>query len=266
MKNLKVFSKVLFVASAMLFSIGSASAQGGFFSAYSGNLYQKLTLHASLGLTGYNGDLAGPLEVSRYNSMMNPAFFVGASYRMTNNISLRYQIGTISLTVSDPVQAWQDRGVNGIRTTIIEPSLSLEFDLFSREDIDFNMYNFNVMLLAGVGVMGYYPYTTDTDQSLRADASRVAGTPNGFSVFAPAILGGLGLQYYITNQFCLSYEFIARFATNDFVDGIGPNNFGTANDIYFTASITAKYTLQPNMKRFNYQGYLKKMRKKRPLR
>jgi hypothetical protein len=185
-------------------------------------LSQGLGIELFTGLTNYQGDLRQrffTLQGSR------PAFGLGVTYDLNSHFTARVAAKTGTLGADDKLN--KDSAIYfrnlSFQTRLSDVEAVLMYRLFSDDRSRINLYGFG-----GVAVFRFNPYTYDQFgiqrylQPLGTEGQGLSGYPqsNLYSLTELSIPVGFALQYRLTPNVSLAWEFAFRKTFTDYIDDL----------------------------------------------
>ncbi len=183
---------------------------------------QYWTFDVMGGVAGYNGDLT---EKRLVMSRLRPALALNLKYNSNDLVNFRIGLGWARVMGHDKFN--NDPGlVNrnlSFYSDIFEASASVEINLL--DPFDYNTYPY---IFAGVGLFHFNPFAFDKDDKkvfLRPLSTEGQGLPDypdrkPYSKVQFCIPFGAGMKFISNEKWELSYEFIYRKTSTDYLDDV----------------------------------------------
>lgn len=226
--------------------------------------FTKWTVGGSVALAGLNSDIAAWSDIKNQNHFINPNLALHVNYRLTNFISLRYQLGFLRLS-ADPNEAWATEAVP-VRTNIVESMIGIRHDFVSRHRLETQSTRVNAYIGLTAGYLYFTPYAKSDGSNLRESVN------NAYTPLDGVYGGFFGIEYYVSQGLAIGLELNSRMSMTDWLDGASSSEagFSTSDDGYFTWGLRVAYTIPVGFKigggvhphHYNYQRHLKKARRR----
>jgi hypothetical protein len=182
-------------------------------------------VHSSVGLATYFGDLK---QKAKFIDQSSPAFNLGVSYDITDQILLRFDFSIMSLKGDDRFNARKDfieRNLN-FKTTLWETNFSVQYDFLNMNSED---YFLSPYVFAGFGLMHMNPWTYDRNgvkrflRGYHTEGQGLASYPERkeYSLFNFQIPFGAGIKYAINENVNVYFELAFRKLFTDYLDDVG---------------------------------------------
>lgn len=213
----------------------------------------KWELGLSAGPMIYQGDLApsiaGSFKEVSIGGMVSATRLLDRSFGLRTGLTLGELRGDDRKYGNE---AWRQARALRFRTTAVELSESLVYDLFGNND---NHLRFSPYVFAGVGY---------TFLRVRRDASRFDSTYFASAQGARVINGlradlardpprgvlvvpvGVGVRYVLTPAWSLNLEANYRFSETDYLDGFSRVGNDGRNDHYYSIMLGVLFKILPN--------------------
>ncbi len=190
---------------------------------------QRLHVDVLGGMSNYIGDLQiskNPLRGAK------PAFGIGFSYELTEQLYLRSAFTYTSLAAED-AKISNSRNLS-FETNLFEWNMMAEYDFLNVYDYGFSPYVF-----AGFGVFNFDPYTFDSAgnkyflKPLGTEGQGLSIYPDRpeYSLWQVAIPFGAGFKYQINEDFRISVEGGFRKLFTDYLDDVSTNYVTDVNEL-----------------------------------
>jgi hypothetical protein len=181
--------------------------------------------HSSIGLATYFGDLK---DKAKFIDQSSPAFNLGISCDITDQILVRFDFSIMSLKADDRFNARKDfieRNLN-FKTTLWETNFSVQYDFLNMNSED---YFLSPYVFVGFGLMHMNPWTYDrngTKRFLKGYNTEGQGLPSyperkEYSLFNLQIPFGAGIKYALNENINVYLEFAFRKLFTDYLDDVG---------------------------------------------
>ena len=198
---------------------------------------QRVRLTSSLGTSAYLGDL---VQGSPAFKEISPAFSIGASYDLQQQIRARLNISFLGVQGDDKYSSRADlryRNLN-FKSSVFEVSAMGEYDFLDRE-----VYNIVPYVFGGPGFFHFNPYTTDRNgnkvylQPLGTEGQGLPDFPDRkpYSLTQFNISFGIGLRYEISENLSIAGEFCYRKLFTDYLDDVSSDH-GFVDPAIFAAN------------------------------
>ena len=202
---------------------------------------QKTQFPWEFGLNVGLSSLGGDLVENDIIILSQPSFSASALIRrrLGNSFALRGQIMYGGLNSDDNEVGFPSRGWSS-ETSVIEPSLALEFEPFNGKRFADGARGKSILspyVSAGVGYGIWGDVDVDfngaTNSDIAADITDEADDSGG--VVIPL---GVGLKYYISPKASLGLDFTYRMTGADLIDGVSRSANPAQDDAYVTTALT----------------------------
>jgi opacity protein-like surface antigen len=235
------------------------SVSGGYAQKWKLRRYEAI---AGIGTAHYFGDIGGTADKNNLFGIKDielfntrPSFYLGARYRIRNNMSVKANFIFGFLKGDDAGSKNNERNL-AFTSKIFEPSAQFEFSIISEEQkyrtnamfnkrgMINNYSHYNIYAFAGIGgVFGWPKPLKDLE-----------GRYEPKTEFGLAFPIGLGVKYVMSSNLSIGVEFGGRLTTEDFLDGYSHPKYSHANDVYYFAVFNAIYRLKTSRRGFPILG------------
>jgi hypothetical protein len=235
---------------------------------YSQVLWKRLRYEVigGAGMSNFFGDIGGSADKNNLWGLKDigvsnagTAFFVGARYKLKQNMALKLNIFYARVGGNDKNSRNAERGFS-FKTSIIEPSLQYEYyikcdelrylsptHLYNRRGMINNYAQIGIYLFAGVGGVLYYPKVF---YSVRP-ANPAYETVSGYSKFTVGVPFGIGIKKAMDKYWSIGFEFGRRIVFSDYLDGLS-TSFSKHYDLYYFGVFHLIYKLETDRKGVPY--------------
>ena len=206
------------------------------------NKSSKISVLAGAGTANYFGDL---LQYNRFFSQPGFAVSAGASYSVTNQLSVRIDVAFLQVKAADRNNKgtqYKERNLS-FKSNIFDVSAAAEFNV-----LNMNKYPFSPYISAGVGVMFFNPYANDLSgkkqylRELGTEGQGLAGYPGIYRKTAAIFPAGFGFKYAAGKKVIIQLEFNYRFTTTDYLDDVSTSGYPAKALLDARNPATAKFT------------------------
>jgi hypothetical protein len=206
-----------------------------------------VTIEYQMGGAYYTGDLTGSLSIGAQNYLLNPAFSLAVSYRLTDYISIRAQGSYFRLRATANQPAWDSAA---FRSNNLEGTVMIVHDLYSKRTTEAFETRLNPYLGVGIGMLRFEPRDPVTKERLRPLREKYGYPTYGNTTLVIPIC--FGVQYTLFEDTWVGLEATYHFTTTDYLDNAAPFS-GSAKDGYYLFGVRAGVQLYGF---FNYRNYL----------
>lgn len=200
------------------------------------------------GATYYTGDITGGVAIAAQNYLLNPAYALALSYRLTDYISLRAQASYFRLRATANQPIWDSAS---FRSNNLSGTVMLVHDFFSKRATEAFEVRLNPYAGFGLGVLRFEPRDPKTGERQRPGRELLGLKPyNNLSLVIPLCFG---VQYTLFENIWVGAEVNYNFTMTDYLDNAAPPA-GSAKDGYYLFGLRAGIQLYGF---YNYRNYLR---------
>lgn len=233
-KNNSTMKKVIVTLSALLFFTFSLEAQ--------------FSVSAQFGFSAYQGDLhCRSDENIKLLDGLGLSFGLGGRYAISDVIGLRAEAALFRLSGSEN-NFGNDNHANrgwGFKNNFIEVAALIDYEILGRRTYGssgFFKKNFTPIIFAGLGV-NFNNSKVDFQNNSNSKIESDKGKENMVTVALPV---GVGVKYYLSEQFSFAAEFGLRLPVSDYYDGVSESVNPDSNDGYAFMGLKAFFNINRN--------------------
>jgi len=181
---------------------------------------QNLHLNLSAGVSNYNGDLQ---DKGFTFSQSNFAGGIGASYDLSNHLSLRTGIVFASLSANDKYGRNAMRNLN-FASRLTEVNAGVDYYI-----TPLGSHSLTPYIFAGIALYHFNPYTRDTSgtkyylKTLSTEGEGFISGKNNYNLTQIAIPFGAGVKLSLSDNVAVGIEFGYRKLFTDYIDDVSGN-------------------------------------------
>lgn len=227
--------KFLIFVSISLLTLSNVNAQTGY------------DFGVRLGGTNYFGEIGGGAEEARpflldfSLDQTNFAFGGFFRYNFSRNFAGKLAINYARIEGADSLSENPNRiGRNlSFRTTLIEATLSVEYNLIQMRDLSRRSrqnVNFRTYIMLGGGVLLYYPEAQLNDDWFSLRPLMTEGEENAYNEMTIAIPAGGGAEFTFNDKFRIGLEAAYRFTFTDYLDDVSTRYVDDPSTLLFDES------------------------------
>jgi hypothetical protein len=190
-------------------------------------------------------------------TMARPGFYIGARYKIQDNLSARVNFSFAYLSGTDKGSINDSRGYS-FNTFLFEPSVQAEYyfihderkfsssAMFNRKGMINNFSKLSGYVFVGVGGAFFNP---KLNASTLNTATYSSSDYIGYSKFSAVIPVGIGFKFAVDTKSSIGIEVGGRYTFTDYLDGF-TTRWSKANDFYYLGMLQYVYKIRTSRKGF----------------
>jgi len=209
--------------------------------------YAQWSVSAKFGLSGYQGDLH--CRTDEDISMLEEiglSFGLGARYAINSQFGVRGEAALVRLSGNENnfSDAQHDSRGWGFKHNFLELAAIADYEIFGKRVYGTDGTFKNVItpvVFAGVGMV-FSRADVDWNNTSTTNTNIETDEEKGGNITL-AIPVGVGVKYYLSEQFCIGAEFGLRLPVSDYYDGVSKAGNPDENDSYAFGGLKAFFII-----------------------
>lgn len=223
----------------------------------------KLTRYevmAGVSFVNYFGDIGGATTPNNWFGLKDisllgtrPSTILGIRYKLKQDMALKlnFNLGWMSGSDRNSLNEMREGSFNTFflehtlqyeYSVIAEDKKSFSFALFNKRGMMNNFSKINLYGYFGLGGLAFTPNYSTTNPV--KDSLELIQNKFSYTFIIPA---GIGVKYILSSHTAINFEFGARYAFSDYLDGYS-NVRSSFNDVYYLMSGTLVYRIKTSRK------------------
>ena len=208
-------------------------------------LQAQTSISAQFGFSAYQGDLHCRTDENiKLTDEFGLSFGLGGRYTISDVFGIRAEASLFRLNANEnnfENIGHANRGW-GFKNNLIEIVAMMDYEILGKKTYGssgFFKKNFTPVIFAGLGMSfnnSNVNWQNDTNEKINNDKEKG-------SMVTIALPVGVGLKYYLSEQFSIGAEFGLRLPVSDYYDGVSESGNPDSNDGYAFMGLKAFFTI-----------------------